>query len=88
MKYRIFLSTFVLVFLAELGDKTQIASFSLAANSGSGLAVFCGAALAFALSTAVAVLASGYAARVVSPTVMKFVSAGLFIGFGLWMLLA
>ena len=88
MNYRIFFSTFALVFLAELGDKTQLTSFTLAANAQFPWSVFAGAAAAFLLSTAIAVAASDFAIKVFGPKTLKIVSAALFIGFGIWMLVS
>jgi len=51
---RTILSTFVLVFMAEIGDKTQLAAFGLAAEANAPWAVFIGAGAALLLSTALA----------------------------------
>ena len=67
MDLKLLLSTFGLVFLAELGDKTQLATLSLAASGQSRLAVFLGAAAALITSSLVAVLAGEALARAVSP---------------------
>ncbi len=56
MDWRILLSTFVLILLAELGDKTQLAALASSASSKSTWSVFAGACLALLLSTLVAVL--------------------------------
>ena len=86
MKLRIVASTFLLVFLAELGDKTQVASFSLAAKTGFPVSVLAGAVAAFAGSTLLAVLASDAAIRILGPRTLRIVSGFLFIAFGAWML--
>jgi Ca2+/H+ antiporter, TMEM165/GDT1 family len=65
MDLRLLVSTFGLVFLAELGDKTQLATLSLAASGQSRLAVFVGAATALVLTTSLAVLLGAGVARVV-----------------------
>lgn len=65
MDWKLFLSTFGLVFLAELGDKTQLATLSLAASGKSRVAVFLGAAGALVLTSCIAVLLGGTLARVV-----------------------
>ena len=67
MDLKLLLSTFGLVFLAELGDKTQLATLSLAASGQSRLAVFLGAAAALITSSLVAVLAGETLARLVPP---------------------
>jgi putative Ca2+/H+ antiporter (TMEM165/GDT1 family) len=65
MDWKLLLSTFGLVFLAELGDKTQLATFTLAASGRSRLAVFLGAAGALAVTSAIAVLLGEGVARAV-----------------------
>jgi putative Ca2+/H+ antiporter (TMEM165/GDT1 family) len=65
MDLKLLVATFGLVFLAELGDKTQLATLSLAASATSRLAVFLGAAGALLLTTTIAVLVGGTVARVV-----------------------
>jgi putative Ca2+/H+ antiporter (TMEM165/GDT1 family) len=75
---RLLFSTFGLVFLAELGDKTQLATLTLAASGHSRLAVFLGAAGALVLTSAIAVLAGAGLVRVV-PEVWLHRAAG--VGF-------
>jgi putative Ca2+/H+ antiporter (TMEM165/GDT1 family) len=75
-------STFVMIFLAELGDKTQISTFALASNARSMLSVFIGAAGALLLTTLIAVVLGGVIGRFVPARIIKFVSAGVFLAFG------
>jgi len=75
-------STFVMIFLAELGDKTQISTFALASNARSMLSVFIGAAGALVLTTLIAVVLGGVIGRFVPARIIKFVSAAVFLGFG------
>ncbi|HEY3316155.1 MAG TPA: TMEM165/GDT1 family protein [Bacillota bacterium] len=56
MDWRLFLSTFGLIFLAELGDKTQLTTMTLAAQSRSPWSVFFGAALALSLTSLLGVV--------------------------------
>lgn len=65
MDWRLLGSTFTLVFLAELGDKTQLATLALAASGRSKLLVFLGAAAALVATSAIAVLVGEGLARVV-----------------------
>lgn len=62
---KLLLSTFGLVFLAELGDKTQLATLSLAASGHSRLAVFLGSAAALILTSGIAVVVGAAVARLV-----------------------
>lgn len=81
--WRLLLSTFGLVFLAELGDKTQLATLSLAASSHSRGAVFLGAAAALILTSALAVLVGAALSRAI-PEVWIHRAAGIgFIVMGL-----
>jgi putative Ca2+/H+ antiporter (TMEM165/GDT1 family) len=79
---KLIVSTFVMIFLAELGDKTQISTFALATNSRSMLSVFLGASGALILTTLIAVVLGGVIGRFVPEKVIKIVSAAVFIGFG------
>jgi putative Ca2+/H+ antiporter (TMEM165/GDT1 family) len=86
-RLKLFVTTFVIVFLAELGDKTQIASFSLAAERGNILSVIIGAGLALTAATLVAVLAGHLIARFVPKKALKIVSGLLFLATGTVMLI-
>ncbi len=82
MDYRLLLSTFVAIFVAELGDKTQLATLSLTAGSASRLSVFLGSALALVTSSAIAVLAGDMVARWISPRTLQRVAGVVFLGLG------
>jgi putative Ca2+/H+ antiporter (TMEM165/GDT1 family) len=82
MDLKLLVSTFGLVFLAELGDKTQLATLSLAATGTSRLAVFLGAAGALLLSTTIAVLVGGTLARLVPEVWMQRAAGVSFIIMG------
>ena len=53
--WKTFITTFILVFLAELGDKTQLSTMLLAAHNESYFSVFLGAALALILNAVIGV---------------------------------
>ncbi|MDI6871832.1 MAG: TMEM165/GDT1 family protein [Bacillota bacterium] len=82
-----FLTTFWLIFLAELGDKTQLATMSLAAEHGNPWPVFAGAASALVLTSAVGVLAGGALARIIPAAYLHTAAALGFIVIGSLMLL-
>ncbi|MGB3293094.1 MAG: TMEM165/GDT1 family protein [Phormidesmis sp.] len=64
--WKVFLSTFVTIFLAELGDKTQVATLLLSAESQSPLTVFLGAGLALIATSLLGVLLGQWIAKRVS----------------------
>ncbi|MBF0294141.1 MAG: TMEM165/GDT1 family protein [Magnetococcales bacterium] len=74
-------TTFALIFLAELGDKTQLVCMTLAARHR-GLPVFVGATLAFVVLNVLAVLFGAALAQWLPPNVMTLIVAGLFAVFG------
>jgi putative Ca2+/H+ antiporter (TMEM165/GDT1 family) len=80
------LTTFSLIFLAELGDKTQFAALCLAADTESRFAVFLGASLALVSSALLAVLVGAFLARCFPPHIIKTVAGVLFIAMGVLML--
>jgi putative Ca2+/H+ antiporter (TMEM165/GDT1 family) len=79
-------STFLMIFLAELGDKTQISTFAFAAEAKSPLSVFLGAALALVCTSFLGVVLGGVLGRFVPERIMKFAAAIVFLGFGVWTL--
>ena len=83
MDIRLFLITFGTVFLAELGDKTQLAALSLSSSSRGGImTVFVGASAALVCSTALACLCSAFLERFINPKYLNIGSAVLFILLG------
>ena len=67
MDWKALFSAFGVVFLAELGDKTQLATLALASSGRSKVAVLIGSASALVLTSVLAVVAATAIARVVSP---------------------
>jgi putative Ca2+/H+ antiporter (TMEM165/GDT1 family) len=86
MDWKLLGSTFLAIFLAEMGDKTQLATMSLAAGS-SRWTVFAGSALALVATSAVAVLAGEAVSRLVSPLWLKRAAGLVFVVMGAWFLL-
>lgn len=82
MDWRLFASTFAAIFLAELGDKTQLATLSLAAGGSSRVVVFAGAAFALVATSAIAVLAGEAVSRVIPPVWIRRGAGALFIVLG------
>jgi len=86
MDWKLVASTFVAVFLAEMGDKTQLATMTLAAGS-SRWAVFAGSALALVATSAIAVLAGEVVARAVPAHWLRRGAGLVFVAMGLLFLL-
>ena len=73
------------VFLAELGDKTQLATMLFASRPSVSLAtVFAGAALALIASTAIAVAAGNVLSITSTPNILSYVAGAGFILVGVW----
>ncbi len=86
MDWKLIGTTFVAVFLAELGDKTQLATLSFATSGSSRLSVFLGSAFALVLSSAIAVVGGEALSRVINPVLLKQLAGGLFVVIGAWVL--
>ena len=68
----IFITTFTTIFIAELGDKTQIAALMLSAESGKPIIVFLGSSLALISSSLVGVLIGKWLSKKISPGKFAF----------------
>ena len=66
--FSIFVTTFTTIFIAELGDKTQIATLMLSAESGKPIIVFIGSSLALIGSSVVGVLIGKWLSQKISPS--------------------
>jgi putative Ca2+/H+ antiporter (TMEM165/GDT1 family) len=88
MDLKVLLTTFGMIFLAELGDKTQLATFAFASESKSRLAVFIGSAGALVLTSLLAVILGAAVSRVVPANYIKTGAGALFIILGLWMIIS
>jgi putative Ca2+/H+ antiporter (TMEM165/GDT1 family) len=87
MDLRLFATVFASVFVAELGDKTQLATLLYAADRAHPkLTVFAASASALVLTSAIGVLAGGVVAEYVSPRVLRWVAGLGFVAVGLWVL--
>jgi len=80
-----FATTFTTVFLAELGDKTQLAALLLSAQSGRPGVVFVGASLALISSSLVGVMLGRWLARLMPPQQLERLAGILMVALGLWL---
>ncbi len=87
MDWRVFLTTFGVIFLAEMGDKTQLATMTLAAQSKKPWTVFISSALALAAVSAIGVMAGSLLGDYIPLNWVKRVAALAFIVIGILMLL-
>lgn len=88
MEYKIIITVFTAVFIAELGDKTQLATMLFAADhDASKWAVFTGASLALVLASGIGVVAGGLIAEAVSPKYLNYAAGAGFILIGIWTLM-
>lgn len=86
---KIFIASFITIFLAELGDKTQIATLLFAANKDhSKLIVFLGATSALVLTSAIGVLLGSTLANFVDEKTLKIIGGVGFLVVGVWTILS
>tara|TARA_Y100000991_G_scaffold9765_1_gene7019 strand:+ start:215 stop:541 length:327 start_codon:yes stop_codon:yes gene_type:complete len=81
----IFITTFTTIFIAELGDKTQIATLMLSAESGKPVIVFLGSSLALISSSLVGVLIGKWLSKKISPSKFAFFTGFLMIIISLFL---
>lgn len=82
MDWKLFGSTFALIFLAELGDKTQLATVTLSATSTSRFTVLAAAAAALVGSTLVAVAAGALLGEIAKGPWLRRVAGIAFLVMG------
>ena len=87
MDWKILATTFGIVFLAELGDKTQLAAMALAGKTGRPLSVFIGASVALILVTLLGVAAGALIKKAVPEKIMGIASGVLFLAVGAFLLI-
>jgi len=88
VEYKVLFTVFIAVFIAELGDKTQLATMLFAAEKEtSKLTVFVGASLALIFASGIGVLAGGIISQYMSPKYLHFIAGIGFIGIGIWTLI-
>jgi Ca2+/H+ antiporter, TMEM165/GDT1 family len=84
MGWNQFLPAFAILFLAELGDKTQLAVITMSATSKNPLGVFLGGSLALVLRTGNGVVAGEVATKYVPESILSKIAAVLFVAIGIW----
>ncbi len=76
---------FATIFIAELGDKTQLAILALKSKGLSGIGLFLGAMIAFALLTGLAIILGDVIQKYIDPGVVEKIAASAFIIIGVLM---
>lgn len=79
---KIIITSFCIIFLAELGDKTQLQTMLLATQSKSILGVFIGASFALVLSCLLGVIAGTYITKFIPPNYLQMAAGFAFIVIG------
>jgi putative Ca2+/H+ antiporter (TMEM165/GDT1 family) len=88
MDIKILATVFVTVFIAELGDKTQLATFLFAADREvNKVTVFVGASLALILTSAIGVLAGAAISQVIGERALRVIAGLGFVAIGIWTLM-
>ena len=83
MLLTILFTTFVTVFLAEIGDKTQLTTITLSSTTNKPLAVFIGSSIALVLATLLGALAGGSIANLIPAFLLKLLSGIVFLVIGI-----
>jgi Ca2+/H+ antiporter, TMEM165/GDT1 family len=77
-------TSFILIFIAEWGDLTQLASASLVARTGQPLTIFVAAVLSLWTVTALVIVGGNRAAKVINPALLQKIAAVAFVGVGIY----
>jgi len=86
---RAFFTVFTTVFIAEIGDKTQLATMLFASEAKvNKWVIFAGSAAALTLAAAIGVMVGAQLERIVSPKTLKVIAGAGFIAIGIWTIVA
>lgn len=88
MDWQVFLTTFLMIFVAEMGDKTQFAALAASAGTESTFSVLLAVVLALAVAGTLGVVAGKYISGFITPQQMKWISGSLFLAIGFWTIFA
>ena len=82
MTLTLLITTFITIFLAEMGDKTQLTTITLSSTTNKPLAVFIGSSAALILATLIGALAGGSIANLIPAFLLKFLAGIVFLYIG------
>lgn len=80
---KIIISTFFIVFIAELGDKTQLATMIMSSQSNSKLGVLLGSSLALICSSVLGVIIGSALNKYIPPNLIQLASGIAFVAIGI-----
>ena len=86
MLLTLLLTTFFTVFLAEMGDKTQLTTITLSSTTNQPLAVFIGSSIALIVATLLGALAGGSIANLIPAFLLKLLAGIVFLYLGITLL--
>ncbi len=86
MDWRLFLSVFVAVFVAEIADKTQLVSIGISSKTGKPLFVWFASVAAYMVITALSVILGSMLGKYIKPELIRYGGAIIFICIGLLIL--
>lgn len=86
MDWKIYITTLIAVFFAELADKTQVVGIAMASKSGRPLSVWLGSVSAYIIVTAISVLLGAILGKYIRPELVRYTASILFIIAGLLIL--
>jgi putative Ca2+/H+ antiporter (TMEM165/GDT1 family) len=87
--WKTFSAVFITVFLAEIGDKTQLATMLFSADRETNKwMVFAGSSVALVIAAAIGVLVGAQLERFVQPRTLKMIAGAGFIIIGIWTILS
>ena len=86
MNFTLLLSTFVTVFLAELGDKTQLATVAISGTTDRPLAVFFGSSSALVIASLIGAVAGGSLSTIIPADLLQLLASVGFLIIGLRLL--